>query len=87
MLAARLFGRALLAAAKSESTGAAAAAGTAVRGAVQNPLEQFFEADRSVEDDKPVVYGKVRNLFISGLDTDFMALSFLLVCFLCITRN
>nr|GMC74383.1 39S ribosomal protein L47, mitochondrial-like [Ipomoea batatas] len=58
MLAARLFGRALLAAAKSESSGAAAASGTAVREAFQNPLEQFFEADRSVDDEKPVVYGR-----------------------------
>lgn len=81
MLAARLFGRALLAAAKSESSGAAAASGTAVREAFQNPLEQFFEADRSVDDEKPVVYGKVGNLFLSGLDTGFIVLLSLLVCF------
>nr|GMC72208.1 39S ribosomal protein L47, mitochondrial-like [Ipomoea batatas] len=74
MLAARLFGRALLAAAKSESSGAAAASGTAVREAFQNPLEQFFEADRSVDDEKPVVYGKVGNLFLFGLDTGFIVL-------------
>ncbi|CAH9092402.1 unnamed protein product [Cuscuta europaea] len=55
MLAARLFGRTFLAAAKCESTGAA---GTSARRAIHNPLEQFFEADRSVEDDKPVVYGR-----------------------------
>ncbi|RAL51112.1 unnamed protein product [Cuscuta campestris] len=57
MLAVRLLRRTFLAAAKSESTGVGAA-GTAARGAVQNPLEQFFEADRSVDDDKPVVYGR-----------------------------
>ncbi|VFQ87809.1 unnamed protein product [Cuscuta campestris] len=57
MLAVRLLRRTFLAAAKSESMGVGAA-GTAARGAVQNPLEQFFEADRSVDDDKPVVYGR-----------------------------
>ncbi|TMW92667.1 hypothetical protein EJD97_012744 [Solanum chilense] len=52
MLAARLFGRIFLAAAKSESSAAPAAARTL------NPLEQFFEVDRTPEDDKPVVYGR-----------------------------
>ncbi|XP_060204763.1 uncharacterized protein LOC132632728 [Lycium barbarum] len=58
MLAARLFGRTFLAAAaKSESSAAAAAASSATREAL-NPLEQFFEVDRTAEDDKPVVYGR-----------------------------
>ena len=42
-------------AAKSE-TSAAAAASTARTG--YNPLEEFFEADRGRDDDKPVVYGR-----------------------------
>ncbi|KAJ8536400.1 hypothetical protein K7X08_034801 [Anisodus acutangulus] len=57
MLAARLFGRTFLAAAKSESSAAAAASFSATREAL-NPLEQFFEVDRTPEDDKPVVYGR-----------------------------
>ncbi|XP_075075685.1 large ribosomal subunit protein uL29m-like isoform X1 [Nicotiana tabacum] len=56
MLAARLFGRALLAAAKSESS--AAAASSAATTKVTNPLEQFFEVDRTPDDDKPVIYGR-----------------------------
>ncbi|XP_060170362.1 uncharacterized protein LOC132601279 [Lycium barbarum] len=51
MLGARLFGRTLLAAAKSESS-------TAATTKVTNPLEQFFELDRTADDDKPVVYGR-----------------------------
>ncbi|OMO91855.1 Ribosomal protein L29 [Corchorus capsularis] len=47
---------ALLAAAKSESSATAAAA-AANSSAVPNPLEQFFEVDRSAEDEKPV-YGR-----------------------------
>lgn len=57
MLAARLFGRTFLAAAKSESSAAPAAARTL------NPLEQFFEVDRTPEDDKPVVYGNIPFIF------------------------
>lgn len=53
MFLSRIFGRTLFAAAKSETSTATAAAASAAR----NPLEEFFEADRSVEDDKPVVYG------------------------------
>ncbi|KAH0690464.1 hypothetical protein KY289_017822 [Solanum tuberosum] len=56
MLAARLFGRTFLAAAKSESSAAAAASSSAAR--TLNPLEQFFEVDRTPEDDKPIVYGR-----------------------------
>ncbi|OMO78445.1 Ribosomal protein L29 [Corchorus olitorius] len=56
MFLSRFVGRtALLNAAKSESSGAAAAAAAAAKG--HNPLEQFFEADRSADDEKPV-YGR-----------------------------
>ncbi|KAF3630667.1 putative nucleobase-ascorbate transporter 6-like isoform 1 [Capsicum annuum] len=58
MLAARLFGRTFLAAAKSDSSAAAAAASSAATDKAFNPLEQFFELDRTPEDDKPVVYGR-----------------------------
>ncbi|KAM3706517.1 hypothetical protein ACB098_03G156000 [Castanea mollissima] len=54
MLVSRIFGRTLFAAAKSEMYSATAAATSVVR----NPLQDFFEADRSVDDDKPVVYGR-----------------------------
>ncbi|XP_040988091.1 39S ribosomal protein L47, mitochondrial isoform X2 [Juglans microcarpa x Juglans regia] len=54
MFLSRIFGRTLFAAAKSETSAATAAAASAAR----NPLEEFFEADRSVDDDKPVVYGR-----------------------------
>lgn len=46
-----------MAAAKSE-TSAAAAAATSTARTGYNPLEEFFEVDRSAEDDKPVVYGR-----------------------------
>ncbi|PIM97143.1 Mitochondrial/chloroplast ribosomal protein L4/L29 [Handroanthus impetiginosus] len=52
----RVFGRTLFAAAKSEASAtAAAASNTAQR---HNPLEEFFEADRNPDDEKPVVYGR-----------------------------
>ncbi|KAE8691590.1 protein kinase [Hibiscus syriacus] len=52
MFLSRFVGRtALLAAAKSESSSAFSAA------AASNPLEQFFEADRNPDDQKPV-YGR-----------------------------
>lgn len=54
MFVRRVFGRALLAAAKSEPS----AAGAATARAGYNPLEEFFEADRSPDEDKPVVYGR-----------------------------
>ncbi|KAJ8553824.1 hypothetical protein K7X08_024502 [Anisodus acutangulus] len=57
MLAYRLFGRTFLAAAAKSESSAAAAASSATREAL-NPLEQFFEVDRTPEDDKPVVYGR-----------------------------
>ncbi|CAH9099675.1 unnamed protein product [Cuscuta epithymum] len=60
--------RTFLAAAKCETTWDA---GTSARRAIHNPLEQFFEAHRSVEDDKPVVYGrswKASELRLKSLD-------------------
>lgn len=51
----RVFGRTLFAAAKSEASAAGAAA-SMVR---HNPLEEFFEADRNQDDEKPLVYGKI----------------------------
>ncbi|KAK9278413.1 hypothetical protein L1049_027978 [Liquidambar formosana] len=57
MFVTRVFGRTLLAAAKSETSGAAAAAASTAKTAY-NPLEEFFEADRSPDEDKPVVYGR-----------------------------
>lgn len=54
MFLTRVFGRALCTAAKSESS-AAAAASMARMG--HNPLEEFFETDRSPDEDKPIVYG------------------------------
>lgn len=56
MFLAKAFGRTFFAAAaksKHCSTTAAAASGSVAR----NPLPDFFEADRSLENDKPVVYG------------------------------
>ncbi|KAG8378971.1 hypothetical protein BUALT_Bualt07G0039900 [Buddleja alternifolia] len=56
MFLTRVFGRTLFAAAKSEaSAAAAAAASSTIR---HNPLEEFFEADRNPDDEKPVVYGR-----------------------------
>ncbi|XP_030957004.1 39S ribosomal protein L47, mitochondrial-like [Quercus lobata] len=54
MLVSRILGRTLFAAAKSEAYSATAAATSVAR----NPLQEFFEADRSIDDDKPVVYGR-----------------------------
>ncbi|CAN6471414.1 unnamed protein product [Victoria cruziana] len=50
-------GRFLFAASKTEASSASAAAAASSKIA-HNPLEEFFEADRSKEDDKPVVYGR-----------------------------
>ncbi|KZV52116.1 hypothetical protein F511_07071 [Dorcoceras hygrometricum] len=55
MFLTRIFGRTLYAASKTEASAAAAAASSKVR---HNPLEEFFEADRNPEDDKPVIYGR-----------------------------
>ncbi|CAL0326920.1 unnamed protein product [Lupinus luteus] len=63
MFLSRVFGRTLLAAARSKSytspagtTAAAAASSNGREG--HNPLHEFFEPDRSADDDKPVVYGR-----------------------------
>ncbi|XP_062116336.1 uncharacterized protein LOC133830378 [Humulus lupulus] len=58
MFLTRYFGRTLLAAAaKSETPAVAAAAASSAR-TEYNPLAEFFEVDRSTEDEKPVVYGR-----------------------------
>ncbi|PSR95861.1 39S ribosomal protein [Actinidia chinensis var. chinensis] len=57
MFISRFFGRTLMSAAKSETSSAAAAAASTARTGY-NPLEEFFEADRGRDDDKPVVYGR-----------------------------
>ncbi|GAB2289529.1 hypothetical protein Dimus_023839 [Dionaea muscipula] len=57
MLLRTLAGRRLFAAARSETSAASAAAFSSTS-TTYNPLEQFFEAGRSPEDDKPVVYGR-----------------------------
>ena len=49
----KICGRILSAAVKSDHGGPSAAASTSVR----NPLEQFFEVDRTADDDKRLVYG------------------------------
>ncbi|KAJ9177844.1 hypothetical protein P3X46_013010 [Hevea brasiliensis] len=53
MFMTRFIGRTLFAAVKSETSAAAAATGYA-----RNPLEAFFEADRTQDEDKRVVYGR-----------------------------
>ncbi|XP_027093330.1 uncharacterized protein [Coffea arabica] len=55
MFAIRAIGRTLFAAATGETSSAAAASTVSSR---LNPLEDFFEAERSPDDDKPVVYGR-----------------------------
>ncbi|THU44812.1 hypothetical protein C4D60_Mb02t11300 [Musa balbisiana] len=63
MFGSRVLGRVLCAAAWSESSAASSvaaassAASTSVRKA-QNPLEEFFEVDRSTDEEKPVIYGR-----------------------------
>ncbi|KGN63602.1 39S ribosomal protein L47, mitochondrial [Cucumis sativus] len=57
MFLTRVFGRTFLAAARSETSSATAAAAATARTGY-NPLEEFFEADRSPDDGKPVVYGR-----------------------------
>lgn len=58
MLLSRVFGRTLFTAAKPETSAAASAAASTARSGY-NPLEEFFEADRSPDDDKSVVYGRI----------------------------
>ncbi|KAJ1415531.1 Ribosomal protein L47, mitochondrial [Sesbania bispinosa] len=55
MFLSRPFGRTLFAAARAKHYATTAAAGGSEG---HNPLKEFFEADRSSEDDKPVVYGR-----------------------------
>ncbi|KAI4303864.1 hypothetical protein MLD38_039451 [Melastoma candidum] len=59
MFLSRVFGRTFLAAAaRAEASAGSTAASAAVAGSGHNPLEAFFEADRSPDDDQPVVYGR-----------------------------
>ncbi|XP_027100586.1 uncharacterized protein [Coffea arabica] len=60
MSAIRAIGRTLFAAVKADTSSASSAAAAAASTArtKHNPLEDFFEADRSPDDDKPVVYGR-----------------------------
>ncbi|CAM8999527.1 unnamed protein product [Rhodiola kirilowii] len=53
MFLSRLFGRSFLSSARSDGS----AASSNMRMAY-NPLEEFFEATRGQEDDKPIVYGR-----------------------------
>lgn len=57
LMVSRYFRRTLFSAAKSETSAAAASARTTGH----NPLEEFFEADRSQDEEKPVVYGTYHN--------------------------
>lgn len=57
LMVSRYFRRTLFSAAKSETSAAAASARTTGH----NPLEEFFEADRSQDEEKPVVYGTYRS--------------------------
>lgn len=63
MFMTRFVGRTLFAAAKSETPVASAAAAATTRSG-HNPLEEFFEPDRSQDEDKPVVYGTILFIFI-----------------------
>lgn len=61
MFLTRAFGRTLFAAAarsKTYTTAATAAASSSNGTEGHNPLDAFFEKDRSADDDKPVVYGR-----------------------------
>ncbi|XP_020113215.1 39S ribosomal protein L47, mitochondrial [Ananas comosus] len=57
MLLSRVLRRTLCSAAKSETSAAAAATSASAKTA-NNPLEQFFEVDRSTDEEKPVIYGR-----------------------------
>ncbi|KAH7527869.1 hypothetical protein FEM48_Zijuj05G0012300 [Ziziphus jujuba var. spinosa] len=65
----RYLGRTLFAAAKSETSAATAAASSSAR-TVYNPLEEFFEADRSPDEEKPVLYGEEVNVRIKHVLTE-----------------
>lgn len=62
MFMTRFFGRSFLAAAKSESSAASGAAATMATSG-HNPLEELFEKDRTLDDQKPV-YGTTTYLLI-----------------------
>lgn len=58
MFMTRFFGRTGFAAVRAESSAAAAGSASASTSRTgRNPLEEFFEADRDPDEDKPVVYG------------------------------
>ena len=59
MFLTRFTGRTLLAAAKSETPAASAAAAAATATSGHNPLKDFFEFDRSQDEDKLIVYGMI----------------------------
>ena len=64
MFLTRFIGRrflAVAASARSESTTAAAASTVKI---AKNPLEEFFEFDRSQDEDKPVVYGAYMSMML-----------------------
>lgn len=67
----RVFGSTLFAAAKSEAGAGAEAAATL--SAARNPLEQFFEAERNADDEKPF-YGKFVNCLNSPFSISFLSL-------------
>ncbi|KAF2284457.1 hypothetical protein GH714_021998 [Hevea brasiliensis] len=70
MFMTRFIGRTLFAAVKSETSAAAAATGYA-----RNPLEAFFEADRTQDEDKRVVYGYILDLRLQGIILSFIGLN------------
>ncbi|KAJ8753581.1 hypothetical protein K2173_022822 [Erythroxylum novogranatense] len=57
MFVRRVIGRTLSSAAKSETSAASAATAAGTTRSGKNPLEEFFEADRKQDDNKPV-YGR-----------------------------
>ncbi|PKU64432.1 39S ribosomal protein L47, mitochondrial [Dendrobium catenatum] len=57
MFMSRLLRRVLLSSTKSESSSALFSTSASVT-KVRNPLEEFFEAERNTEDEKPVTYGR-----------------------------
>uniref|UniRef100_A0A2P2JLA1 Hydroxcinnamoyl-CoA quinate/shikimate hydroxycinnamoyltransferase n=1 Tax=Rhizophora mucronata TaxID=61149 RepID=A0A2P2JLA1_RHIMU len=59
MLIRRFIGRVLFAAAKSETSTANTTANAASMMSAKNPLEEFFEVDRSQDEAKPIVYGTI----------------------------
>lgn len=66
MLLSRVLRRTLCSAAKSETSAAAAATSASAKTA-NNPLEQFFEVDRSTDEEKPVIYGTALTSSLIGM--------------------